>query len=734
MASSNVCWGVEVGSGAVKALKLERDGDSVRVVDFVIIPHKRVLSTPDIDQIEATRLALGALTSQIGDDLKSSTVAMSVPGHAAFARFAKLPPVEQKGVGNLVRFEAVQQIPFPIEEVEWDYQTFMSDDSPDIEVGIFAITRERINDLLHQWGDVGLVPDYVTLSPVAAYNAIAYDLAFTEKTPGTIILDIGTTATDLVIAEAGKVWIRTFPLGGHNFTEALTSAFKLNYAKAERAKREVETLKNKRAHVLSALKPILGDLVQDVQRSISYYEDTHPDANLTRLVGVGSSFRLFGLRKLLSQQLQMDVYRLDQFKRISVEGSGAADFQSANLNLATAYGLALQGLGFNAIDANLIPTEVVRKSIWARKTPWFAAAAALGIVGGGLSFLRPFADSNAIAAAKNDNDSKRIVSETVNLGRQLKNEADAMANDPTLHPSKDASQIRDLMENRTLYPLLVNDLYAIFDDAEAKKSRLADIGDDPVFTLHEFTTEYVAPDGTIGRGGGSAAAEVPSFPGMPGGRGNDAGAAASASEGDADASGTVEKAGPQGAVRITLVVETPNAVLPPFMHDSVERWLLANADRADLPYRLVNIPAAQDMQVENIRIGTAPDAAPTSTPATSAPNRGPRGGDAAGSRGADPRSSRSLGSGRTPAPAARDGGFTRPGFESGGGRPTPGTPGRPGQGSRPASVDTSELDGIAPLAPRRNEGPKSMKRYTITWVALVRPPASPNSESSASAG
>ena len=78
-----------------------------------------------------------------------------------------------------------------------------------------------------------------------------------------------------------------------------------------------------------------------------------------------------------------------------------------------------------------------------------------------------------------------------------------------------------------LLALAVNDLYAIFDDAEAKKSRLADIGDDPVFTLHEFTTEYVAPDGTIGRGGGSAAAEVPSFPGMPGGRGNDAGAAAS---------------------------------------------------------------------------------------------------------------------------------------------------------------------------------------------------------------
>ena len=66
---------------------------------------------------------------------------MSVPGHAAFARFAKLPPVEPKKVPDIVKFEAMQQIPFPLDQVEWDYQTFVSPDSPDVEVGIFAITR-----------------------------------------------------------------------------------------------------------------------------------------------------------------------------------------------------------------------------------------------------------------------------------------------------------------------------------------------------------------------------------------------------------------------------------------------------------------------------------------------------------------------------------------------------------------------------------------------------------------
>ena len=86
------------------------------------------------------RLSLGQFISQ--KELEGEHLVMSVPAHAAFARFAKLPPVEPKKVPDIVKFEAVQQIPFPIEEVEWDYQTFQTEDSPEIEVGIFAITRD----------------------------------------------------------------------------------------------------------------------------------------------------------------------------------------------------------------------------------------------------------------------------------------------------------------------------------------------------------------------------------------------------------------------------------------------------------------------------------------------------------------------------------------------------------------------------------------------------------------
>ncbi|MCC6661249.1 MAG: type IV pilus assembly protein PilM [Phycisphaerales bacterium] len=458
MGSSNVCWGIEIGSGGISAIKLETSGSGFNVLDFAVLPHKRVMSTPDLDQAEAMRLALGAFAGQY--DLTGAQVAVSVPGHAAFARFAKLPPVEPKKVPDIVKFEAVQQIPFPIDDVEWDYQTFVSPDSPEVEVGIFAITRDRIMERLRLYEEVGLTPDFVTLSPVAAYNAVAYDLEFGEKTPGTIILDIGTTSTDLVISEPGRVWVRTFPIGGHHFTEAVVSAFQLSYPKAEKLKREAESTKHAR-HVFQAMRPVFADLAQDVQRSIGYYQSLHKDAKLTRLIGLGSTFRLPGIRKFLRQQLQLDVYRLEQFKRLNVEGTRAGEFQASAINLATAYGLALQGLGEAALNVNLMPAAVIKAAMWKRKIPWFGVAAAVALAASGAMFTRWFMDRTNIA----DNPRPQVVDEVLRQVALLKGEAaDVIAGDPNLL----ASDLMGLLANRGVYAQIVGDVKSILATAQER--------------------------------------------------------------------------------------------------------------------------------------------------------------------------------------------------------------------------------------------------------------------------
>jgi len=397
MAQPNAAWGIEIGADSLKALRLERDGDSVSVSDFIVIPHKRVLSTPDVDPNDTIRITLGQFISQ--KSLENEHLVMSVPGHAAFARFAKLPPVEPKKVPDIVRFEAVQQIPFPIDEVEWDYQTFQSEDSPEIEVGIFAMTRDRVRQRLELYSEVGLSPETLTLSPVSVFNAMHYDLQLAKRSQPVVFIDIGTQATDVIVAEAGRCWIRTFPLGGTHFTEAIANAFKLNYAKADKLKREASTSKYAK-QILQAMRPVFSDLLQDLQRSIGYYQSVHRDQELTEMIGLGSTFKIPGLRKFIGQQLQIQVGRLDEFRRISVAGREAAAFAEHAVNMATAYGLALQGIGLAPIDVNLVPVRILREQMWHSKTKWFAGAAAIFVAGSAAMLYHPVRASTQLSSGE----------------------------------------------------------------------------------------------------------------------------------------------------------------------------------------------------------------------------------------------------------------------------------------------------------------------------------------------
>lgn len=680
MPSSNVCWGIEVGAGAVKALKLERDGDSLRVADFVVIPHKKVLSTPDIDRDDAVRVALGALMSQYRDAMRGARIAVSLPGHSTFARFAKLPPVEPKGVANLVRFEAVQQIPFPIEEVEWDYQTFQSEDSPDVEVGIFACTKERIAERLAVYDEVGLVPDIISLSPVAVYNAIAYDLAFTPKTPGTVILDIGTTATDLIITDHGKVWIRTFPLGGHNFTQTLEETFKLNYGKAEKLKREAETSKYKR-HIFQAMKPVLSELVQDIQRSISYFQETHPEANIQRLIGVGATFKLLGLRKILSQQLQMEVYRLEQFKRLNVDGSAAADFEAATPTLATAYGMALQGLGLNFINANLMPVQVIRKAMWKRKTPWFLTAAGLGIAAGGISFLRPFLDNAALARAQADSSLQGPINQTLSLGQRLKGEWQTVSGAD--QPGMVVQNLLGLTESPRLHTQLLADVDALL--ADAKRFRSPGRTEAHEVLMQSLATEFLKPESPLPKQTASRPASDPFGGGFGGG-----------SEGGGDGSPV---AGPRGAMKLTLVFDSNHPDRQAFANDTALAWLRQNAKRLGLTYSFEQIPGPTDIVIETL-------AAPAGGQGGRAPQQPER---ERGGGGPPP-----LGGGPPPL------GGGPPPLGGGGG----GAPGGGGDLPKEATRDrqpSQALDTLAPIPERllRPQPTGPLYRYTISWYAQI---------------
>ena len=409
-ASQAGVWGIDLGQCALKALRLEmRDGKPVATA-FEYIEYPKILSQPDADPDEMTREALAQFLAR--NSIKGDVVAISVPGQSGLVRFVKLPPVDQKKVADIVKFEAKQQIPFPLEEVVWDYQPLSTGEIVDnlaleMEIGLFAMKRDMVNRAIQQFKQVNMEVHLVQMAPLALCNFVSYDL-LGKDTSGVstgheddrsciVALDIGTDSSNLVITDGGRIiWQRPIPIGGNHFTRALTKEMKLTFAKAEHLKRHAAKSPDLRK-ILSVLKHVLNDFVAEVQRSLGYFTNTHRHAQIQYMIGLGNAFRLPGLQKFLQEKLQLEVRKFQSLERTTGDAvTTAPTFAENIMSFGVAYGLALQGARQTRLQTNLLPHEIRLERIIRGKKPWAVATAASLLFGMSLLALASGMEKSAL--------------------------------------------------------------------------------------------------------------------------------------------------------------------------------------------------------------------------------------------------------------------------------------------------------------------------------------------------
>jgi type IV pilus assembly protein PilM len=373
-------WAIDIGSCSLKALHLSTARGVAEVVGFDHIRHGKVLSGPKLTEAEKEELvAISLRKFATRHDLSMDEIVISVPSQNSFARFVNLPPVEQKRIAEIVKFEAVQQIPFDINEVQWDWQLMTEPDAPELKVGIFAIKNDVVNAELERFNREDVQVGYVQMSPMALYNYVVYDRADLLASPNqaVVVLNIGASSTDLVVCTKSTVWQRAILIGGNSFTQAISEAFKLDFEKAEKLKRTAPVSKYAR-QLFQAMRSVYTDLASEIQRSLGFYSSSNPNTKIVKVIAMGGGTQLRGLLKYMQQTLQIPVERPDVFRRLAI-GSGipAAKFHENVGNFGVVYGLGLQGLGLASIESNLLPRSVARSIAWVGKGRYFIAAACL---------------------------------------------------------------------------------------------------------------------------------------------------------------------------------------------------------------------------------------------------------------------------------------------------------------------------------------------------------------------
>ena len=93
-----------------------------------------------------------------------------------------------KNIEELVKFEAQQHVPFPIEEVVWDW-AMLDSTGPEKEVALVAIKRDALTEINATVAQAGIGTREVDAAPMALYNAFRYN--YPEEDAPILLMDIG---------------------------------------------------------------------------------------------------------------------------------------------------------------------------------------------------------------------------------------------------------------------------------------------------------------------------------------------------------------------------------------------------------------------------------------------------------------------------------------------------------------------------------------------------------------
>lgn len=397
MAAVRGVWAIDIGTTSLKALRVCQGENGLQVIGFSHIEHAKPLTAEGVGMVEKEQIVADTLREFLDEnEIGKEEVGISIAGQNSFSRFIKLPPVEPKKIPEIVQFEAVQQIPFDINEVEWDWQLMENENSPDKEVGLFAIKNELISEVMDHFTKENLRVTCVQIAPMALYNFAWYDRREVAESAdqATIILDMGAENTTLVICTKDSVWQRSIRIGGNTFTQAIGDTFRKDFKTAEKLKRTAPMSKYMR-QIYTAMKPVYTDLGGEIQRSLGFYSSSPQgrDKTFNKVIALGGGMKLQGLAKYLTQTLGMPVIKPDSFEHLELSPNiSSAKFHENVSDFGVVYGLGAQLLGDAKIRTNLLPRRIARAMAWTRKARIFTIAASVLLLVTVLGLAKAFKD------------------------------------------------------------------------------------------------------------------------------------------------------------------------------------------------------------------------------------------------------------------------------------------------------------------------------------------------------
>lgn len=421
-----------------------------------------ILADPATEASRASQTGLAI--SQLAQRLKTgrSKVRYAISGQSVFTRFVKLPPLDDDNIEQLVTFEAQQHVPFPLEEVVWDYEVLES--AGEKEVVIVAIKGESLDETNESVTDTGLSTAEVDVAPMALYNS--FRAAYPNVAEPVLLIDIGAKTSDLLYIEGKRFFTRSVAMGGAAISTAIAKEYGVPFAEAENHKTQggmvalggghTEQMDETTAALAMTIRNTLGRLPAEIARTTNYYRSQHGGNAPKLVILAGGGASLPYTKEFFEEKLHLPVEFFNPVTAISVGKGVDADKLGREAHLmGELIGLGLRGTGKSSINIDLVPTKVQAAREADKKKPFYIGAAAVFL--GGLAL---WGATTTVAASKAKEKTASLIEQQDGLGEFSSPIGQEFKKQDKLVAT--ATQYTATEDDRTFWPDLLQELKAGF--------------------------------------------------------------------------------------------------------------------------------------------------------------------------------------------------------------------------------------------------------------------------------
>src|SRR5213596_2774804 len=371
---------LDFGAGSLKIAEFEpNESGTLRLKEFGLKP----LGFEGSQDAARERVILKAIQELFAErPFTSKNINVCAPGFHVFSKFVKLPPVDTSKVTQIIQYEAQQNVPFPLEEVVWDYQILGSTPAGELEVLLVAIKADIVEGLFRTTEAVGLRLQLCDVSPAALCNAFRYNYGDLEDC--TMLLDIGAKTSNLLFFEKGKVFSRSINLGANSITQDFATESKKKFDAAEKTKIDEgfvslggayeEPENENQAKISKIARQFMTRLHIQVNQTMQFYRGQQGGSAPARLFLSGGASIMPYTAQFFAEKLNVPVEYFNPFRNVQIDPSiNLEELARVAHSLGETVGLGLRNLAKCPVELNLMPESTLKWQAFNQKKPYFIA-------------------------------------------------------------------------------------------------------------------------------------------------------------------------------------------------------------------------------------------------------------------------------------------------------------------------------------------------------------------------